>query len=152
VRLSTEQTENASAQAVEPWHAASGVKAVLEGANAPLTVGAENWLTERGVVVFPDFIVNSGGVWGCWAEWAERAALRDGSRTVEAVTADAEEIIGRVIRANMSRVLAKGGSNRFAADAVKVENVAPVAEQWEALAHIDSVHARAVQHAHTLEL
>ena len=115
VRLSTEQTENPHAQPVEEWFAASGVRAVLEGANAPLSVGAENWLNAQGVVVFPDFIVNSGGVWGCWAEWAERAALRDGSRTVEAVTTDTEEIIGRVVRANMRRVLAKGGSNRAAA-------------------------------------
>jgi glutamate dehydrogenase/leucine dehydrogenase len=152
VRLSTEQTENAGAQEVETWFAASGVKAVLEGANAPLTVGAENWLTERGVVVFPDFIVNSGGVWGCWAEWAERASLRAGTRTAEQVTADAEEIIGRVVRANMRRVLAKGGSNRFAADEVKVENVAPVAAQWAALSHIEDIHDRAVLHAQALEL
>ncbi len=152
VRLSTEQTENAQAQEVESWHAASGVKAVLEGANAPLTVGAEDWLTERGVVVFPDFIVNSGGVWGCWAEWAERQALRDGSRTAQQVTDDTETIVGRVVRANMRRVLAKGGSNRTAANAVKNENLAPVAAQWEALAHIKDVHARAVAHAKGLEL
>jgi len=152
VRLSTEQTENPGAQPVEAWHAASGVKAVLEGANAPLTVGAENWLTERGVVVFPDFIVNSGGVWGCWAEWAERQALRVGVRSASEVTEDTEVIIGRVVRANMRRVLAKGGSNRFAADAVKVENVAPVAARWSDLAHIKDVHARAIEHARTLEL
>ena len=152
VRLSTEQTENPHAQSVEAWHAASGVRAVLEGANAPLTVGAENWLNERGVVVFPDFIVNSGGVWGCWAEWAERAALIDGTRTAAQVTEDTEEIVGRVVRANMRRVLAKGGSHRFAADAVKAENVAPVAERWAELRHIDSVHARAIEHARSLEL
>jgi len=152
VRLSTEQTENAHAQEVEAWFAASGVKAVLEGANAPLTVGAEDWLTERGVVVFPDFIVNSGGVWGCWAEWAEREALRTGSRSAEQVTDDTENIVGRVVRANMRRVLAKGGSNRTAANAVKLENLAPVAAQWEALSHIADVHARAVAHAKGLEL
>ncbi|MBO84017.1 MAG: hypothetical protein CL927_01550 [Deltaproteobacteria bacterium] len=152
VRLSTEQTENPSAQPVEPWFRASGVKAVLEGANAPLSVGAEDWLNEQGVVVFPDFIVNSGGVWGCWAEWAERSALRDGSRTADAVTADTEAIIGRVVRANMRRVLAKDGYNRAAAHAVKRENVAPVAAQWEALSHIESVHARAIEHAGTLRL
>ena len=152
VRLSTEQTENPRAQPVEDWFHASGVKAVLEGANAPLSVGAENWLNEQGVVVFPDFIVNSGGVWGCWAEWAERAALRSGSRTAEAVTSDTEAIIGRVIRANMRRVLAKGGNNRAAADAVKRENVSPVAAQWEALSQVEPVHARAIEHAGTLRL
>jgi glutamate dehydrogenase (NAD(P)+) len=152
VRLSGEQTENPHAQPVEDWFAASGVRAVLEGANAPLSVGAEEWLNEQGVVVFPDFIVNSGGVWGCWAEWAEREALRTGSRTPEAVTADTEEIIGRVVRANMRRVLAKGGSNRAAANAVKLENVAPVAELWETLSGSGTVHARAIAHARQLEL
>lgn len=152
VRLSTEQTENPHAQPVEDWFAASGVRAVLEGANAPLSVGAEDWLNAQGVVVFPDFIVNSGGVWGCWAEWAERAALRDGSRTIEAVTNDTEEIIGRVVRANMRRVLAKGGSNREAANAVKAENVKPVAELWTALSDMEPVHARAIAHADQLRL
>ena len=152
VRLAAEQTENPHAQPVEDWYAASGVRAVLEGANAPLSVGAEEWLNQQGVVVFPDFIVNSGGVWGCWAEWAERAALREGRRTAEAVTMDTEEIIGRVVRANMRRVLAKGGSNRAAANAVKMENVHPVAELWEALADHDSVHARAIAHARRLAL
>ncbi len=152
VRLSTEQTENPGAQPVEPWAEASGVKAVLEGANAPLTVGAEDWLTARGVVVFPDFIVNSGGVWGCWAEWAERQALMDGSRTAAQVTDDTETIIGRVVRSNMARVLAKGGSNRAAANAVKVENVEPVAKLWSELSSISDSHARAIAHARALRL
>lgn len=152
VKKSGEETERAGAQEVESWHAASGVKAVLEGANAPLTVAAEDWLAEQGVVVFPDFIVNSGGVWGCWAEWAERADLIAGGRTAEQVTVDTEAIIGRVVKANMSKVLAAGGSYRAAADAVKAENCAPVAAQWQALAHIEDVHARAVTHADQLSL
>jgi glutamate dehydrogenase (NAD(P)+) len=152
VRLAGEQTENPHAQPVDDWYAASGIKAVLEGANAPLSVGAEDWLTARGVVVFPDFIVNSGGVWGCWAEWAERAALRSGTRTIDDITNDTEDIIGRVIQANMRRVLAKGGSNRTAANEVKVENVAPVAALWERLANAESVHQRAISHAKSIEL
>jgi glutamate dehydrogenase (NAD(P)+) len=35
---------------------------VLEGANIPLTAGAEQALHERGVLVVPDFIANAGGV------------------------------------------------------------------------------------------
>jgi glutamate dehydrogenase (NAD(P)+) len=35
---------------------------VVEGANIPLTLGAEQYLHERGVVVIPDFIANSGAV------------------------------------------------------------------------------------------
>jgi glutamate dehydrogenase (NAD(P)+) len=35
---------------------------VVEGANIPLTLGAEKYLHEQGVVVVPDFIANSGAV------------------------------------------------------------------------------------------
>jgi glutamate dehydrogenase (NAD(P)+) len=35
---------------------------ILEGANIPITVGAEQALHERGVLVIPDFIANAGGV------------------------------------------------------------------------------------------
>jgi glutamate dehydrogenase (NAD(P)+) len=37
-------------------------KLVVEGANIPLTSGAEQYLHERGVVCIPDFIANSGAV------------------------------------------------------------------------------------------
>jgi glutamate dehydrogenase (NAD(P)+) len=37
-------------------------KLVVEGANIPLTPGAEQYLHEHGVLVIPDFIANSGGV------------------------------------------------------------------------------------------
>jgi glutamate dehydrogenase (NAD(P)+) len=35
---------------------------VVEGANIPLTYGAEKYLYEKGVLVIPDFIANPGGV------------------------------------------------------------------------------------------
>lgn len=37
-------------------------KLVLEGANIPITYGAENYLHEQGVIVVPDIIANAGGV------------------------------------------------------------------------------------------
>jgi glutamate dehydrogenase (NAD(P)+) len=37
-------------------------KLVVEGANIPLTYGAEKYLHEKGVLVIPDFIANPGGV------------------------------------------------------------------------------------------
>jgi glutamate dehydrogenase (NAD(P)+) len=37
-------------------------KLVVEGANIPLTYGAEKCLHERGVLVIPDFVANPGGV------------------------------------------------------------------------------------------
>ena len=35
---------------------------VVEGANIPFTLGAEEYLHERGVLCIPDFIANAGGV------------------------------------------------------------------------------------------
>jgi glutamate dehydrogenase (NAD(P)+) len=37
-------------------------KLVLQGANIPFTVGAEQALHDRGVLVIPDFVANAGGV------------------------------------------------------------------------------------------
>ena len=37
-------------------------KLVVEGANIPLTEGAEKYLHDHGVLCIPDFIANSGGV------------------------------------------------------------------------------------------
>ena len=37
-------------------------KLVVEGANIPITYGAEQYLHEKGVLVLPDFIANAGGV------------------------------------------------------------------------------------------
>lgn len=37
-------------------------KLVVEGANIPITYGAEKYLHERGVLCIPDFIANAGGV------------------------------------------------------------------------------------------
>lgn len=45
------------------------VKAVFEGANGPTTYKAEQILTERGVVVCPDMLVNGGGVTCSYFEW-----------------------------------------------------------------------------------
>jgi glutamate dehydrogenase (NAD(P)+) len=76
---------------------------VVQGANIPFTVGAEEALHERGVLVIPDFIANAGGVICAAMEYhgATRAA--------------AFEAIEEKIRANTSAVL----------DAVQARRVPP---------------------------
>jgi glutamate dehydrogenase/leucine dehydrogenase len=69
-------------------------KLVAEGANIPLTPGAERALADRGVLVLPDFIANAGGVIAAAVE------LRGGDPE------DAFGAIERRIRANVARVLA----------------------------------------------
>lgn len=50
---------------------ASEIKAkiIVEGANGPTTVEAEDFLTQRGVIIFPDILANSGGVITSHIEW-----------------------------------------------------------------------------------
>ena len=71
-------------------------KLVLEGANIPVTPGAETALHDRGVVVVPDFIANAGGVICAAMEYqsATRTAafatiqdrIRDNTRAVLEIT------------------------------------------------------------------
>lgn len=54
-------------------------KMVLQGANIPVTAGAEAYLHERGVLCIPDFIANAGGVICAAMEYrgaSERAAFQ----------------------------------------------------------------------------
>lgn len=42
---------------------------VVEGANGPTTLNGEKILKDRGIVVIPDILANSGGVVGSYIEW-----------------------------------------------------------------------------------
>jgi glutamate dehydrogenase (NAD(P)+) len=44
---------------------------IVEGANGPLTPGADEILDERGVVVMPDILANAGGVVVSYFEWVQ---------------------------------------------------------------------------------
>jgi glutamate dehydrogenase (NAD(P)+) len=46
-------------------------KLVLEGANGPTLPGADDILSERGVMVVPDVICNAGGVTVSYFEWVQ---------------------------------------------------------------------------------
>jgi glutamate dehydrogenase (NAD(P)+) len=45
--------------------------AVIEGANAPVTIEADGILEERGVIVVPDILANAGGVVVSHLEWVQ---------------------------------------------------------------------------------
>ncbi|WP_134683739.1 Glu/Leu/Phe/Val family dehydrogenase [Brevibacillus migulae] len=48
-----------------------GCKIVIEAANGPTTAEAESILEERGIVVVPDILANSGGVIVSYFEWVQ---------------------------------------------------------------------------------
>lgn len=75
-------------------------RVVAEGANIPVTAGAERRLAERGVLVLPDFIVNAGGVICAAVEY------RGGSQT------DAFGSIEEKIRFNLREVLSRAAADK----------------------------------------
>ena len=46
-------------------------KYIVEGANGPTTTEADKILDEKGILVVPDFLANSGGVIGSYFEWCQ---------------------------------------------------------------------------------
>ena len=44
---------------------------IVEGANQPITTAADAKLRERGVLIVPDILANSGGVMGSYFEWTQ---------------------------------------------------------------------------------
>jgi glutamate dehydrogenase (NAD(P)+) len=90
-------------------------KMVLQGANIPLTQGAERYLHAHNILVLPDFLVNAGGV--ICAAFEYRGATQ----------AAAFEAIAERIRANTKAVLdamsAKKLMPREAAQAIALERV-----------------------------
>ena len=88
---------------------------VVQGANIPVTLEAEERLHERGVISVPDFIANAGGVICAAVEYRGRSATT------------AFEEIDEKIRANTREVLedanASGITPRAAAVALARERV-----------------------------
>jgi glutamate dehydrogenase (NAD(P)+) len=70
-------------------------KLVLEGANIPIAVTAEESLHERGVVVVPDFIANAGGAICAAMELQNAGPLRAFEAIREKVAFNTEETLSR---------------------------------------------------------
>ena len=66
---------------------------MVEGANIPLTAGAEKYLHEKGVLCVPDFIANSGGVICAAMEYRGK------------IESEAIEVIEKMVRTNTRLVL-----------------------------------------------
>jgi len=46
-------------------------KIIVEGANGPTTIEAEQYLTNKNIIIVPDFLANAGGVVMSYLEWIE---------------------------------------------------------------------------------
>ncbi len=76
-------------------------KLVVQGANIPLTEGAEKYLHERGVLCIPDFIANSGGVICAAMEYRGK------------IESEALEVIEKKIRTNTRLVLEESRTKKI---------------------------------------
>jgi glutamate dehydrogenase/leucine dehydrogenase len=79
VEIAACRGENPAVRSAEQFVERTACKLVLEAANHPLTMAADEFLERRGVVILPDVLVNTGGMVGCYAEWRYRELVRAGS-------------------------------------------------------------------------
>jgi glutamate dehydrogenase/leucine dehydrogenase len=88
---------------------ATGVKVIVEGANHPVTDDAESYLESRGVFILPDYLVNCGGLIGCWTDWVYRGELqREGRSSGEwyhRLNESAPRYVSKIVEQNMPLVL-----------------------------------------------
>lgn len=100
------EAENPDVQDVTTFFERTGARVVVEGANGPLSLDAERWLEERGVLVLPDWIVNCGGLIGCWVEWEERNDNgRPDADALEPIHVRALERVHRTVRDNVQELM-----------------------------------------------
>ena len=76
-------------------------KLIVEGANIPLTPGAEQYLYDQGVLCIPDFIANSGGVICAGMEYRGK------------IDTEALEVIEKMVRSNTRLVLEESRSKKI---------------------------------------
>jgi glutamate dehydrogenase (NAD(P)+) len=95
---------------------------VAEGANGPVTPGADEILEDAGVVVLPDVLANAGGVVVSYFEWVQ--GLQEYFWKEEEVNARLNEIVTRAYQETSEARRKHGTSMRRAAYGLAVSRVA----------------------------
>ncbi|HEX5715369.1 MAG TPA: hypothetical protein VF179_04370, partial [Thermoanaerobaculia bacterium] len=85
----------------------TGAKVVVEGANHPVTDDAEEYLENHGVFILPDYLINCGGLIGCWADWVYRRELQgsDGDAWYHQLNESVPRYISKIVGENIPGVL-----------------------------------------------
>jgi glutamate dehydrogenase (NAD(P)+) len=103
---------------------ADAVKAtiVCEGANGPVTPGADAILEDKGVLILPDVLANAGGVVVSYFEWVQ--GLQEYFWKEAEVNAKLNDIVSRAFEETWETAQARGVSMRVAAYGLAVQRVA----------------------------
>ena len=97
-------------------------KIIVEGANQPLTLDADEALQKRGVVVVPDILANAGGVMGSYFEWTQN--IQEFRWPIERFRNELDTRMKVAFDATWEAANKYGCDLRTAAFAVSVERVA----------------------------
>jgi glutamate dehydrogenase (NAD(P)+) len=96
-------------------------KIVVEGANGPVTPGADEILEDKGVFVLPDILANAGGVIVSYFEWVQ--GLQEYFWKEAEVNAKLNDIITRAFNETWTTHNSRGVSMRLAAYGLAVQRV-----------------------------
>lgn len=99
-------------------------KIIVEGANGPTSVHAEDYLVKKGVVIVPDILANSGGVITSHIEWVNNRMgmwIKDSEAEQRLVEKMTENF--RIVWSFWEQKLSGQGSLRLASYMIAVERV-----------------------------
>jgi glutamate dehydrogenase (NAD(P)+) len=95
---------------------------ICEGANGPVTPGADAILEDKGVVVLPDVLANAGGVVVSYFEWVQ--GLQEYFWKEDEVNAKLNDIVTRAFNETWETYQSRGTTMRRAAYGIAVQRVA----------------------------
>lgn len=96
-------------------------KIIVEAANGPVAVSADPILKDRGILVVPDILANSGGVVVSYFEWVQN--IQSLAWEVENVNAELEKVMVKAFEEVYAKSLEKNTTLRNSAYMVALERI-----------------------------